>query len=389
MIINRSFAEREGGTKMNIRIIPTGKLIKEYLKANQLTQRDLAQASGHSAAHVNLALKGKKKIPEWLAKALTQLMPETKKDFWLAYSERYAQQCKEDERQLRRLGYPQCDKAHRLSKILDALGIHPIDAFEVFHENLGIENFEQLPEAMKHQTQVHAAQYSRDKSYLKTERGNSLATSAWMMLAADSLISETQQADRRYVGPERLKALMEENKGLFNVDNALMLTANIEAFAEKAGIYVGFTASAPSSGIKGLTFRQGDAIYVILTNRYRSIEFTIFVFVHELCHLLLEDAEQSETIEHEEAVDQMAKDYFISPKEYQELAANPTLKNLYVKARKNNASPGVLLTLLQHDCVLDYSAFRQLLNRFDLTEDFLSEDEEIRAYLEHAVVHSA
>ena len=158
-----------------------------------------------------------------------------KKDFLLRYEERYREQCKKDQKELEDLSYFQCDKQLGLSKQFDSFGMGPMEGLDILREKLGIHSFAELPGALQEIKTPHRANYSRDNSYVESEKGNPLTLKLWTLLATENLIQKERE-DRVYVGNEALEELLSRSKSLFNVNNSAMMAANMQFFAENINI---------------------------------------------------------------------------------------------------------------------------------------------------------
>jgi len=75
---------------MNINYyVPTGTILKEYLLANNITQKDLSIKSGVSEKYISNLINGETKMTEEFAIALEKIFKDVPAMFWLNLEAKY------------------------------------------------------------------------------------------------------------------------------------------------------------------------------------------------------------------------------------------------------------------------------------------------------------
>ena len=70
-------------------IVAPGEIIKEYLDARGLTQKEVSKRTGVSERHLSQLLNGKTRLTEDMALKLEKVMPDVPASFWLNYEVKY------------------------------------------------------------------------------------------------------------------------------------------------------------------------------------------------------------------------------------------------------------------------------------------------------------
>lgn len=78
-----------------ILLVPTGDIIRGYLEANKVTEKQVAEKAGCKKHDVSLVICNKARLTQPMADALAVLLPGNKADFWMTYDKKYVQQQKE------------------------------------------------------------------------------------------------------------------------------------------------------------------------------------------------------------------------------------------------------------------------------------------------------
>lgn len=349
-----------------------GKLIKKYLAANEVSQTRLAELTGYSEKQISLILSDRKPVTERFADALETALPGSKKGFWLRYYENYEKQHAEDEKLLHELHYDEWAQKCSFKKLFAHDDLSKLDQIKEVQRLIGSSNISAVDS--------YQFAYSHGVSFLREDKrygaANQTLLNLWLGLASSSAQLENESLD--FVGKSALMQKLYSSKKLFMVSDSKKLIQCIQFFAADCGIKVIFTDSAPTTYVRGATFSDNGMIYILLTSRYKTVEFTLFAFVHELFHIINEDITPSgrkallaeEDQGHEDNISLMAKRFFIEEKSYRELLSGIQEKiygasDIFRFAQQNETTPGMIVTFLQRD-TQDYSTYRQYLHRFTL-----------------------
>ena len=136
-------------------------------------------------------------------------------------------------------------------------------------------------------------------------------------------------------------------------------------------VLVGLPA-LPNANLNGATkkFSNGSAL-LLLTDRNKASDIFWFSLFHEIGHILendfLSDDGNSESYRcSEEKADQFAKDFLISPEDYQNFIkkGNFDKSDILDFAEEIDIHPSVVLGRLQNDGVLSFDRFRELKENY-------------------------
>jgi len=364
----------------NIKLVNPGILIKDYLDANGVTQTQLAKLTGYSEKQISLILNDKSPLTKAFAEALEEELPGNSAAFWLRYAEKFQEQELKEASELNGLDYKAWDSKFHLAKLFKKMPfIGKTDQINLVKDAIGINS---LNDKFSHRfVYDNNVVFLRDES--KCGKENREYLDLWLSVAVhlDSLRADSEK--RMFVGKDALSSLLAKYKPLWQTTNSEQLIANISYFASAAGIRVILCNSAPLTYVRGATFPYKGEICIVLTNRFKTIEYVVFAFVHELMHITNGDVSLDK--EHTEILDEggigeavisgVAKNYFVSPGRYKELRSlckNSTLpprgkEMLFGIAREEKTTPGMLVTFLQHDKGINYSSFRECIHPFYLS----------------------
>ena len=75
--------------KSVISTIPTGSVIKDYLDAYHITQKELSRRTGISEKHLSHLLNGNSRLTEEVALKLEKVLSPVPASYWLQYESKY------------------------------------------------------------------------------------------------------------------------------------------------------------------------------------------------------------------------------------------------------------------------------------------------------------
>lgn len=359
--------------KMNRRILPTSSFIKRYLKANKVSQRDLHLASGYSEKQISLIMHDKTPVTRKFAHALSECVPGLDEDYILNYSNKYQEQLKNDEKYLIKNNYKKNSKILRLNQAFKNITADPVEQTSILLETFNKDNLDEVVSTFgKKQKNVPCVVFSKDQS--KVTDSDNVVVDIWTKIIVNQL--SLFEENRKFVGVEKAKKIMEENKDLLSTTDSSELIQNISYICEQCGIHVAFCHAAPTSYIRGLSFSSNGQIYIVLTDRFKKIEYVVFAFVHEIMHILNGDIKTDGEsirvidIEGERTTDILASNYLINENLFNSIIRNTNheIEDLYRIARESNVSIGIVVSKYQHD-TNDYQKFWQYLNTFTIQRD--------------------
>lgn len=357
---------------MNRRILPTSSFIKRYLKANNVSQRDLHLASGYSEKQISLIMHDKLPVTKKFAKALCKCIPGLDEDYVLNYSKKYQEQLKNDAEFLNKNNYAKNSKTLKLNQAFKNITSDPVEQTTILLDVFKKDNLNDVVSIINNNfANSICVAYSKDRS--KVTDNDNVVVDIWTKIIINQL--KLFEQDRVFVGTEKTKAILYENKDLLSTSDSYDLIKNIEYICEQCGIHVAFCHAAPTSYIRGLSCSHCGQIYVVLTDRFRKIEYVVFAFVHEMMHIISGDIKQDNDfiriidIEEECNIDKMASAFLINKHLFKFYKNDNTkIDDLFKIAKESNTSIGIVVSKYQYD-TKDYQSYWQYLNSFTIERD--------------------
>ena len=356
------------------RIMPTSSFIKRYLKANNISQKDLAVASGYTEKQVSLIMNDEVEVSPRFANAISSCIPGLESEFIIQYAKRYKEQLENDKAFLESNEYKKYSKDLCFGKVFKHICSDPVEQTNIALDSFGASTLSEVWRHIETDRKVKVV-YSKDQSKLSDK--DNVVVKLWTKVIMKQ-ISELED-DRVFVGRERAKKIMIENKDLLAVSNSEDLILNIEYICRKCGIHIAFSHTAPTTYIRGLSFSMNGQIFIVLTDRFKRIENVVFAFTHEMIHIIRGDIDDKhETIRFidlddsdECDVDREAADFLI-PKEIYRKYINgdktPTISDLIAISKESNVTIGLVVSRYHHESK-DYTKFWQYLNEFAIGND--------------------
>lgn len=356
------------------RIMPTSSFIKRYLKANNISQKDLSIASGYTEKQVSLIMNDEVEVSPRFARAIASCIQGLDADFIIRYAKKYKEQLENDKTFLSNNNYDKFSKCLFFNKVFKYISGDPVEQTNIILDSYGKNSLNEVWNYIQQDNNLKLV-YSKDQSKL-TDRDN-IVVKLWTKAVMNQIID--LEDDRVFAGREKVKEIFENNKDLLAVSNSEDLILNIEYICKKCGIYVGFSHTAPTTYIRGLSFSMNGKIFIVLTDRFKRVENVVFAFAHEMIHIIRGDIDDKvETIrfidldESDELdVDEEAAEYLVPKKIYEKYIGNknaPILSDLINISKESNTTIGLVVCKYHHESK-DYSKFWQYLNEFKIDND--------------------
>lgn len=283
-----------------------GILLKEFLTARGIEQKDFAQRTGFSEKHISYILTGKSDITPPFAEKIAIILEETA-DTWLNLQAKF--DIIKHELELKK----------ELSQHVDILKKFPIkDMIKNKLINYSQENWKMLKELMSYFGVGEISklnQFSIDNysiCYRKLNVGETKEAKAVLFRWGEKL------ASNRDVLPYRKELLEEATR---NIRNNMCLPF-VEALKyiknelEKAGVIFIFTPKISKAPASGYSYKYKDNPVILITYRNKQIDTFWFSLFHEIYHVLHEDFNREEDVNMETNANKYAKDIIIPLQEW-------------------------------------------------------------------------
>ncbi|MDD3067659.1 MAG: XRE family transcriptional regulator [Acholeplasmataceae bacterium] len=359
---------------MNRRIAPTSLFIKRFMKENNVSQKKLSELTGYTEKQISLILNDKTNVTKKFAQGLSESIDGLDADFVMRYAKTYQDQVNQDRLFLDANNYIDFSKKYGFSKIFKKITTDPFEQTTRVLEAFEIDNLSALPRSLESSPFSRNVLFSKDASKIN-EKDNQIVT-IWTKIAVMQMI--IGEEEKHFIGRTQSLDILKQHKALLNVSNSNDLITNIKYICDLCGIHIGFTKSVPTTYIRGLSFSLDGQIYIILTDRFKKIEYVVFAFVHEMFHIIAGDVTpENEAIrvidgesDAEDEANKNAKRFIVPDDIFSDITdkENAPIATLFKVAKEARCSMGLLVSRLQHE-TKDYQKNWQYLNSFSIDVD--------------------
>lgn len=356
-------------------MISTAKLIKDYLDELNISQKEAAEKMGYSEKQLSLVLNENVPISMRFLKTLCEnVLIDFDIEYFLKYDRKYQEKMIEDGSALSEQEYAAWKKAFPVDKVFSNTKLDRRARLNLLRESLGIDKVDEYKPTLSFAFQpaflLDESRYGKVNQVLLDVTFSVLETV--YLQKVDSLL--------KYAGNECLNSLLNRYKVLFKSTSYDEIIDSIIDICENAGINLIITKSIPSTYVRGAVYSKYGSIFMVLTDRYKSLELFVFAFVHECMHLLSGDIslDKDEVVlevvddlsQRESLINEKAREYFVTEDSYLSLKAKEKITKFDLDhvANDNRTTPGMLVSFLRHDGVIEYARFNNLMHPFELRE---------------------
>jgi addiction module HigA family antidote len=344
-------------------IVPTGKIIKEYLDENSISQKELSVRIGISEKHISNLLNGNSRLTEEFALKLEKVFVNIPASYWLNYETKYREMLARDE-EMYKLNLSDLDgiaKKFKFKEVFAGLGLTIIEQAMEMLKLLKISDFSNFDAA-----------YSNMVVDFMEDGGEKESIAVWLNLCESEIEIQNSDIDETEYSNKRLEKSLDMFKKIAYNNNVDLSISSCRKLCNKLGIYLVICEAITNSKVRGAltTYKGHPAIY--LSGRYRCHDNIWFAIIHEIGHLLkhynkkdtivsYEDSDSSTDCKELEA-NGFARDFFINPRSYEDFISKNQITAESIKkfARKENVLPGIVVARLQHDKKIGYEKFSYL-----------------------------
>ncbi|NLI59015.1 MAG: ImmA/IrrE family metallo-endopeptidase [Clostridium sp.] len=347
-------------------IVPTGRIIKDYLDENNITQKELCTRIGMSEKHISNLLNGNSRLTEEFALKLEKVLVGVPASYWLNYEVKYREFLARnlEKFKLNQTNLKEMAKKFKFSEVFKGLNLTLVEQAIEMLKLLKISDFNNFDAA-----------YSNLSVNFMEDGGEKEAIAIWLNLCESEI--EIQNADNvssiKYEKTKLEKSLHLFKKLAYN-DNIEFSIKSCRRLCNKLGIYLVLCEAVVNSKVRGaLTTYKGNPV-IYLSGRFKSHDHIWFAFLHELGHLLkhynkkdtiISLENENEDIENdlrEEEANEFARNFLIDPEDYKVFISQNefTSESIRKFAKKQNVLPGIVVARLQHDRIIKYDKFTSL-----------------------------
>ena len=351
--------------------ISTGKLIQKLVKEAGYTQARAARTMSYSEKHFSQIVNGTVAASEPFLTALCEkVLPTYTPSYFLEHDRAYKKHVQEENERVSSGNYHEWDERFSLGKIFKNKEVGQADQVAMVQRALGIQNIEQYQSVFALSNQ---SAFLLDSSKYGLVNQDTLDVFFALLVYQRSLRLGSLLD---YAGNDTLYSNLLRFKPFLTSENTDEIIDALLLICERAGINLLLSKNIPSTYLRGAVFVNDNHIYLLLTERYRTLEFFVFSFVHECMHLLHGDITpggQSTLLEtdnrisselDEERINGLAREYFIDERLYKDAIRNAhDIAVLSEIAERSDTTVGMIASFLKHDHVVPYAALSQFSHR--------------------------
>lgn len=337
-------------------LVPTGRIIKEYITEYGISQKELSKRIGLSEKHISHLLNGDSRLTEDVAIKLEKIIPDVPASYWINMEAKYQEYIarQKEEKRIENENLEEIAKRFKFNEVFKGLGwnlkkqaiemlkllkISDFSNFESAYENLAVNFFE--------------------------DGGEKEAIAIWINLCESEVeIQNNDLSNIIYDEKNLISSLSLFKKIAYNI-NIEQSLISCKKLLNKLGIYFVVCEAITNCKVRGVltTYNNHPAIYI--SKRFKTHDHIWFAIMHEIAHLIkhynkntinvsYENDERSTDIKEVEA-NTFSRDFWINKEEYNNFVNEKDFSEEKIRkfAKKQNILDGIVVARLQHDGLLE------------------------------------
>jgi len=344
-------------------IVPTGKIIKEYLEEYGINQKELSARLGMSEKHISNFLNGKIRLTEDFALKLEKVLVGIPASYWLNYESKYREMLAREREKynINKHNLKLIAKKFKFNEVFAGLDLSLTEQAIEMLKLLQISDFSNFDSV-----------YSNLNFSFMEDGGEKESIIVWLKLCESEIEIQNNNIDNIKYEKKALLDNLIKFKMIANNSNLSSSINSCRKLCNKLGIYLVFCEAITNSKVRGAltTYKDHPAIY--LSDRFKRHDYIWFAFIHEIAHLIKHYNKNETIVSYDELDDkanykeleanEFARDFFINPEDYKVfIRQNKFTKESIVRfAIKQNVQPGIVVARLQHDGYIGYDKFSYL-----------------------------
>ena len=335
-------------------LIATGTILKDYMDARNITQKELAEKISSSERHISNLINGKAKLSEDFALKLEKVFPDIKAEFWMDIENKYRLKLlrieSNNQAEMREIS-----KDYQFGHVFKGLKYNLVKQADEMLKILGVKDFQE-------EENINNLNYS-----FMEDGGNKKAIYVWLKLCEYELDIQNNLEDIKKFDIDGLRKGMPILKKLINTENFELAEKNIRRFLNNYGIALVVMEAVPTSKIRGATSIVDGVPVIFLSTRFNRFDTFYFTLIHEIEHIFSKDIYKRYqiTLEDEELLsNEAARNFFVDENEYREFCNRYmfnkiTAGDIIAFANKQKVVPSIIVGFLQRDGIIDHSEFNE------------------------------
>lgn len=347
-------------------LVPTGSIIKEYVEYEGMTQKEFAKRLGSSEKHISNLLNGKTRLTEELALKIEKVLTPTPASYWLNYELKYQEYLarKEESTEYSETQLRDLSKRFNFKEVFKGLDWSLIRQANEMLKILRIASFENFSKVYDDLPKVDFME----------DGGSSESIAVWLGLAREEIeIQNPKTINPETYNKKNLQKSLNKFKDIALTKDCKSSLNSARKLLNRLGVYLVVCEPITNSKVRGALTSYENVPVIYISGRFRTHDNIWFALMHEIGHLIFHYTPESilVTLEDEEELSKkeieannFARDFFISPKEYNKFINEKqdsfTKKSIEDFAASQNVLPGIVVGRLQHDKHLPYKSFNYL-----------------------------
>ncbi|PKM67566.1 MAG: DNA-binding protein [Firmicutes bacterium HGW-Firmicutes-2] len=294
-------------------LVPTGRLIKDYLDEYNISQKSLSSRTGMSEKHISNVINGNSRLTEEFVLKLEKVLTNINASYWLNYEAKYREYIA---RQEEKIDFENLDLASiatrfRFKEVFKGLELNIVEQAVEMLKLLKISSFDQFEKV-----------YGDLAIDFMEDGGESEAIAVWLGLCESEIEIQNVDLTENKFDKKKVEKALDRFRILANNKETEKSIVSCRKLFNRLGIYFVVCEAITNSKVRGAltTYNNHPAIYI--SGRFRSHAHIWFAIIHEIFHLLLHYDKKELLISYEEE-NENAK----------ETEANQHTRNLLVNAQ--------------------------------------------------------
>ncbi|WP_035438493.1 helix-turn-helix domain-containing protein [Atopobium sp. oral taxon 810] len=352
-------------------IVAPGEVIKEYLDARGLSQKEVCKRLGVSEKHLSNMLNGKTRLTEEMALKLEKIMPDVPASFWLNYEVKYQEYLarEREEHEIEGLDLKDIAKRFNFREVFRGAGMTLTEQALAMLKILGISSFDRYPYAIP-----------ANMEYMQ-DGGEPESVVVWIKLCDQEIDIQNADLTEPPYSEKELRSMLGMLKDVAlntNIEESINSCRNL---LNMAGVYLVYHPEVGKPKIRGALGKHNGHPVIYISGRFKTHADIWFAIAHEIMHLLehydpkqvqflmdkSEEPAVKSSAEKDDEANRLARKFFIDECEYDNFVEAKDFSSAAVRdfAASQNVAPGIVVAFLQHDRRLGYQQLNYLKSRMN------------------------
>lgn len=342
-------------------LVPSGRLIKDYLDEYNISQKSLSSRTGMSEKHISNVINGNSRLTEEFVLKLEKVLTNINASYWLNYEAKYREYIarQEEKVDLENLDLESIASRFRFKEIFKGLDLSIVEQAVEMLKLLKISSFSQFEKVY--------GDFSVD---FMEDGGESEAIAIWLGLCESEVEIQNAYLTEIEFDRKKLENALDRFRVLANNKETEKSIASCRKLCNRLGIYFVVCEAITNSKVRGAltTYNNHPAIYI--SGRFKSHAHIWFAIIHELSHLLLYYDKKELLISYDEEVEddmeskanQHTRNILVSAQAYQEFINDGRFnkENVVSFSQSQDILPEFVVGFLQHDGIIGFDQLNNI-----------------------------